>query len=40
MDLSQGPVNPLAGQAFYLRILLHNDHFKGKTSFEDLQTLL
>ena len=32
-------VNPLAGEAFYLRILLHNDHCKGKTSFEDILTL-
>ena len=32
-------VNPLAGEAFYLRILLHNDHCRGKTSFEDMKTL-
>ena len=32
-------VNPLAGEPFYLRILLHNDHCRGKTSFEDLRTL-
>ena len=32
-------VNPLAGEAFYLRILLHNDHCRGKTGFEDLLTL-
>ena len=32
-------VNPLAGEAFYLRILLHNDHCRGKTSFEDMRTL-
>ena len=32
-------VNPLAGDVFYLRMLLHNDHCKGKTSFEDLLTI-
>ena len=32
-------VNPLAGEAFYLRILLHNDFCRGKTSFEDMRTL-
>ena len=32
-------VNPLAGEAFYLRILLHNDHCRGKISFEDMRTL-
>ena len=32
-------VNPLAGDAYYLRILLHNDHCKGKTSFKDLLIL-
>ena len=32
-------INPLAGEAFYLRILLHNDHCRGKTSFEDMRTL-
>ena len=32
-------VNPLAGEAFYLRILLHNDHCKGKTSFQDMLIL-
>ena len=32
-------VNPLAGEAFYLRMLLHDDHCKGKTSFNDLKTL-
>ena len=32
-------INPLAGEPFYLRILLHNDHCKGKTSFGDLMTL-
>ena len=32
-------INPLAGEAFYLRILLHNDHCRGKTSFQDMLTL-
>ena len=32
-------VNPLAGENFYLRILLHNDHCRGKTSFQDMRTL-
>ena len=32
-------VNPLAGEAFYLRILLHDDHCKGKTSFQDMLIL-
>ena len=32
-------VNPLAGETFYLRILLHNDHCRGKTGFEDLKRL-
>ena len=32
-------VNPLAGEAFYLRMLLHDDHCKGKTSFNHLKTL-
>ena len=32
-------VNPVAGDVFYLRILLHNDHCRGKTSFNDLKTL-
>ena len=29
-------VNPMAGDVFYLRILLHHNHSRGKTSFEDL----
>ena len=29
-------VNPLAGDVFYLRMLLHHNHCRGKTSFEDL----
>ena len=32
-------VNPVAGDVFYLRLLLHNDHCKGKTSFQDLRTV-
>ena len=32
-------VNPAAGDVFYLRILLHHDHCKGKTSFKDLRTV-
>lgn len=30
-------VNPIAGDLFYLRMLLHEDHCRGKTSFEDMQ---
>ena len=32
-------VNPVAGDVFYLRLLLHNDHCLGKTSFQNLQTV-
>ena len=32
-------VNPIAGDVFYLRMLLHKDYSKGKTSFADLRTL-
>ena len=32
-------VNPIAGDVFYLRLLLHNDHSKGKTSYTDLRTV-
>ena len=32
-------VNPLAGEAFYLRMLLHEDLCKVKTSFNDMNTL-
>ena len=32
-------VNPVAGDVYYLRILLHHDHCKGKISFEDLRTV-
>ena len=29
-------VNPLAGDVFYLRMLLHHDHCRGKSSFQEL----
>ena len=32
-------VNPVAGDVYYLRMLLHNDHCRGKVSFEDMLTL-
>ena len=32
-------VNPLAGDVFYLRMLLHHDHCRGKTSCKDLVTI-
>ena len=32
-------VNPVAGEVFYLRILLHNDHCRAKVSFADLREL-
>ena len=32
-------VNPLAGDVFYLRMLLHHDHSRGKTSYQDLLTI-
>lgn len=32
-------VSPTAGDVFYLRILLHHDHCKGKTSFQNLMTV-
>ena len=32
-------VNPLAGDVFYLRMLLHHDHSRGKTSFQDMLTI-
>jgi ATP-dependent DNA helicase PIF1 len=32
-------INPLAGDTFYLRMLLHQDHCKGKESYKALQTL-
>ena len=30
-------MNPMAGDVFYLRMLLHHDHCKGKKSVEDLR---
>ena len=32
-------VNPIAGDVYFLRRLLCNDHSRGKTSFEDMLTL-
>ena len=32
-------INPLAGETFYLRMLLHHDHCRGKVSFDDLKRL-
>ena len=32
-------IHPIAGDVFYLRILLHNQFSKGKTSFANLKTL-
>ena len=32
-------VHPLSGDEFYLRIVLHHDHCKGKQSFRDLLTV-
>ena len=32
-------VNPAAGDVYYLRMLLHHDHCKGKQSFEDLRSI-
>ena len=32
-------VNLLAGEVFYLRLLLHNDHCRGKVSFEDFSSI-
>ena len=32
-------VNPVAGETYYLRMLLHDNHCRGKTSYEDLKTL-
>ena len=32
-------INPVAGDVYYLRVLLHDDHSSGKTSFEDMLTL-
>ena len=32
-------VHSLAGEVFYLRMLLHNDHCRGKEGFTDMRTL-
>ena len=32
-------VNPVAGEVFYLRVLLHDNHCIGKTSFDDMLNL-
>ena len=32
-------VHPVAGDAYYLRMLLHHDHCKGSTSFTDLRSI-
>ena len=32
-------VNPLHGDVFYFRMLLHHDHCRGKTSFTDMKTI-
>ena len=32
-------VNPVAGDVYYLRMLLHDDHCKGKTGFDDLKVI-
>ena len=32
-------IHPSAGDRFYLRMLLHSDHCKGKTSFEELKSV-
>ena len=32
-------VNPIAGDVYYLRMLLHHEHCKGKVSFEDMKTV-
>ena len=33
-------VNPVAGDVYYMRILLHHEHCKGKISFDDLRTVI
>ena len=32
-------VHPVAGEVYYLRMLLHHDHSRGKVSFEDLMVV-
>ncbi len=33
-------IHPVAGEVYYLRVLLHDNHCRGKVSYEDLLTLL
>ena len=35
-SLKEFVVNPIAGDVIYLIILHHDDHCRGKTSFEDM----
>ena len=32
-------IHPIAGEVYFLRLLLHDNHCRGKVSFEDLRTL-
>ena len=32
-------VHPVAGEVYFLRMLLHHDHSRGKVSFEDMRTV-
>ena len=32
-------IHPVSGEVYYLRMLLHNEHSMGKTSFTDLKTI-
>ena len=32
-------INPVAGDVYYLRMLLHDDHCRGKTSFGDMKVI-
>ena len=32
-------VNPVSGDTYYLRVLLHDDHCRGKSSFDDMLKL-
>ena len=32
-------MHPVAGDVYYLRMLLHHEHCKGSTSFKDLMTV-
>ena len=33
-------IHPVAGEVYFLRLLLHDNHCRGKVSFKDLMTLL